>query len=98
MRMIHDEYYDEPEKRETAARKAPAGKATVVYPSVVAPKAYGGYGAKNAGASVGLPSVMPNRSATRKPSHAKRGGGDGAIATTLEGSWGNASQRRYKKN
>lgn len=91
MRMINEEY-NAPDPvavpRSTDSRKA------VV---MVTPKAFGGYGAKNAGASVGLPSILPKRSATRKPSVSKRGGGDEAMATMLDDSWGSADQRRFRK-
>ena len=93
MRMIYEEYYDTPKAAPRAVPDTP--KATVVVH--VTPKAYGGYGAKTAGASVGLPSVMPKRSVARKPSVAKRGGGDEAMAATLDNSWGSADQRRYSK-
>lgn len=93
MRMIKEEYYDTPKPVPVPRAVPDKRKATVV----VTPKAYGGYGAKTAGSSVGLPSVMPKRSVARKPSVAKRGGGDEAMALAMDNSWGSAEQRRYKK-
>ena len=102
MRMIHEEYYEAAPQTKPVPRAASKRTATVT--SVIPTKAYGGYGSKTAGSSVGLPSVMPKRTASvrkstsvRKPSYAKPGGGDEAMATTLDASWGSAEQRRYRR-
>ena len=96
MRMIHEEYYEEAPRPKPVPRATSKRTATVT--SVVSTKAYGGYGSKTAGASVGLPSLMPIRkSSVRKPSYAKRGGGDEAQAMAQDESWGSAEQRRYRR-
>ena len=97
MRMIHEEYYDEPK-----ARPAPRVKTAKASVSLVTPKSFGGYGGKSAGASVGLPSVMPSKGTSaarsvRRPSVAQRGGGDEAMAIVQDASWSSAEQRRVRK-
>lgn len=99
MRMINEEYYEEAPRPKPVPRVTSKRTATVT--SVIPTKAYGGYGSKTAGASVGLPSLMPIRkSSVRKPSYAKRGGGDEAMQignSASYGSYGSAEQRRYRK-
>ncbi len=95
MRMIHEDYYDAPTPTPRVTDKR---KGVVVYPSIVPAKAYGGYGAKTAGSSVGLPSVMPNkRTSVKRPSYSRTGGGDEAMAMVNDASWGSAEQRRYRR-
>ena len=95
MRMVHEEYYDAP-KPAPLPRVTEKRKATAVYSSTISSKAYGGYGSKNAGTSVGLPSIMPKTKASvRRPSYSREGGGDEAMAIVNDASWGSAEQRRY---
>ena len=106
MRMVYEEYYDTPKAmplpRVPSATKR---KATVTYASTVPVSAFGGYGSKTAGSSVGLPSVLAapsvkKRSSVAKPSAstARYGGGDEAMAIANSASWeSSAEQRRYRK-
>ena len=106
MRMVYEEYYDTPKAmplpRVPSATKR---KATVTYASTVPVSAFGGYGSKTAGSSVGLPSVLgassvKKRSSVAKPSAstARYGGGDEAMAIANSASWeSSAEQRRYRK-
>lgn len=100
MRMVSEEYYDAPKAMPLPRVPSAKRKATVTYASTVPVSAFGGYGTKTAGSSVGLPSVAPARSARKsvaKPS-ARYGGGDDAMQIGNSASWeSSAEQRRYRR-
>ena len=103
MRMVYEEYHDTPKAMPLTRVPSARRKATVTYASTVPVSAFGGYGTKTAGSSVGLPSVLAapsvkKRSSVAKPSAsiARYGGGDEAMAIANSASWdSSAEQRRY---
>ena len=98
MRMVYEEYYDAPKPMPLS--RVPSAKRKVTYGSTVPVSAFGGYGTKTAGSSVGLSSVAAKsarRSSVAKPSASRYGGGDEAMAIMNSASWGSAEQRRYRK-
>lgn len=104
MRMVYEEYYDSPKAMPLPRVPTAKRKATVTYSSTVPVAAFGGYGTKTAGSSVGLPSVgaaaTKRRSSVAKPSAsvARYGGGDEAMQIGNSASWeSSAEQRRYRK-
>lgn len=104
MRMMHEEYYDSPKQMPLPRVPTTKRKATVTYASTVPAAAFGGYGNKTAGSSVGLPSVgapaTRRRSSVSKPSAsvARYGGGDEAMQIGNSASWeSSAEQRRYSR-
>jgi len=106
MRMVYEDYYDTPKAMPLPrAPSAPKRKPTVTYASTVPVSAFGGYGTKTAGSSVGLPSVLAapsakKRSSVARPSAsiARYGGGDEAMAIANSASWdSSAEQRRYTR-
>ena len=104
MRMVYEEYYDTPKAMPLPRVPATKRKPTVTYASAVPTSAFGGYGTKTAGSSVGLPSVLAakavRRSSVARPSGAiaRYGGGDEAMQIGNSASWeSSAEQRRYRK-